>query len=93
MIAFNIGYKHDGSYSSLNLAPFIWNDTFKQAIKSVRYKYNIKTLFKWAKKSSVPPSMICLYVTTVDDNNEHNFIIHMMNVREYKAYWNKVYNK
>ncbi|MDB5032242.1 MAG: hypothetical protein JWP71_2963 [Mucilaginibacter sp.] len=91
MIALNIGYKqHEGGYSTLSNCPIFWDEPVKSFLRNIRYKYNIKTLFRWAKDYHVPPSLLCLFVT-LDTGKQ--FKIHLINVREYKKHWDSIYKK
>lgn len=93
-VVFNIGYIGFGSSGILSYHPFIWTDCdFKTFAKKLRQKNNTKQLFKWAKDHHVTPSSITIFVTVIEDNTEWSYTIKMINVREYRAHWEKVYKK
>ena len=93
-IVFNIGYMGHSSSGILSYYPSVWNNCdFKTFAKKVRQVGNIKQLFKWAKSHHVPPSMIVLFIRIEDETNYWEYSIKMINVREYRKYWEKVYKK
>ncbi len=94
LITFNIGYIGHGNSGILSYHPFLWHDCdIKTFAKKLRQKGNIQKLFKWAKDSYVTPSSIALFVTIIEDDTEWTYTIKMINVREYRAHWEKVYKK
>ncbi len=92
-VAFNIGYKGISS-GILSYYPFVWdNCDFRIFSKKIRQKGNIKQLFKWAKNAHVPPSTIVLFLRIENETEYWEFSIKMINVREYRKYWEEVYKK
>lgn len=92
LIAFNIGYSGLGS-GILSPYPTIWECDFPTFAKKQRQKGTIKQLFKWAKANHVPPSSIVLHITIWYEDEYWQYTIKMINVREYRAHWEKVYGK
>ena len=95
LITFNIGYGGDGlSGGILSHYPNAWElKSFKQFKKEIRKKKNIKTLFDLAKKSYVPPSSMLIIMRIREEEYERLYTIRMINVREYKKYWEIKYKK
>jgi hypothetical protein len=92
-VAYNIGYRGLGSAGILTPYPTIWDCDFPTFAKKVRQKGNTKQLFKWAKDNHVPPSCLVLHVTIWYETEYWEYTIKMINVREYRNYWEKVYKK
>lgn len=91
-IAYNIGYSGHFGNGVLNLKPYIWDeDNFKSLSDSLRKEETILDLFELAKNRHVPPSDISIFLQVLDDKYEKGFIIKMINVREYRAYWEDKY--
>jgi hypothetical protein len=91
-VAYNIGYSGTGS-GILTHYPTIWDCDFPTFAKKIRQKGNIKGLFKWAKDNHVPPSTLTLNLTIWYETEYWNYTIKMINVREYRKHWEKVYKK
>ena len=91
-VIYNIGYKGVGS-GILNAFPMVWDCDFPTFAKKIRQKGNIKQLFKWAKENHVPPSCLVLHITIWYETEYWEYTIKMINVREYRNYWEKVYKK
>jgi len=93
IIAYNIGCNG----SPLNMSPIIWElESFKEIKESFRSKDNIETLFEWASDKHVPPSKITINMSIREDAGEDNwweweFIVRMINVREYRKHWEEIY--
>lgn len=71
-------------------------ELFKEFKESLRLKDNIETLFEWASNNHVPPSKITLNILIREDADEDNwweweFIVRMINVREYRKHWEEIY--
>lgn len=92
-VVFNIGYKGFGSSGILSQYPHMWDCDFKTFAKKMRQKNNIKQLFKWAKVNHVPPSTIILHLIISNETDYWEYSIKMINVREYRKYWEEVYKK
>jgi len=92
-IVFNIGYVGHGNSGILSYHPIKWNCDFKTFAKKMRQKGNIKQLFKWAKEHHVTPSSMTLFVSIYEDDMYSNYTIKMINVREYRQHWKKIYGK
>jgi len=93
IVAYNIGC----NCSPLNVSPiFLETESFKEFKKDLREKDNIENLYGWATVNHVPPSKITLNITIREDVDEDNyweweFVIRMINVREYRQHWEEVY--
>jgi hypothetical protein len=91
-VAFNIGYQSTSS-GVLSAFPSIWDCDFPTFARKIRQKGNIKQLFKWSKERHVPPSSIVLHITIWYETEYWNYTIKMINVREYRDYWELKYKK
>lgn len=92
-IVFNIGYEYHGNSGILSKYPIVWDCDFKTFAKKIRQKGNIKSLFKWAKANHVTPSSISIALGIYDGNEYFNYTVKMINVREYRKHWERVYKK
>jgi hypothetical protein len=91
-VAYNIGYEGIGS-GILTQYPIIWDCDFQTFAKKIRQKGNTKDLFKWAKINHIPPSTLTLNLTIWYETEYWHFTIKMINVREYRTYWESIYKK
>jgi hypothetical protein len=92
-VAYNIGYIGHGSSGVLHYYPEVWDCDFKTFAKKIRQKGNTKALFKWATTNHVPPSMLVLHLTIRNETDYWNYTIKMINVREYRKFWELKYKK
>lgn len=91
-VIYNIGWKALGS-GVLTWYPESLDMTFSEFAKELRKEETILDLFQYAKDSYVPPSSIIL-ITRIENETEYwEYTIRMINVREYKAHWEKTYNR
>ena len=91
-VLYNIGYQGTGS-GVLTAFPQIWDCDFPTFAKKIRLKKNIKGLFNWAKENHVAPSTLVLYIVIWYDDVYWEYTIKMINVREYRKYWELKYKK
>lgn len=94
-VAYNIGYKTEGIGSGvLTYIPDIWEvENVREFSDSFRKKETIDILFQYAEHFTVTPSSITIFVKIIDPDFEWEFIIPMINVREYRLKWEEKYNK
>lgn len=85
-LSYNIGYysKALGQSGILSLHPLFANVSL---LSELRTKRGIAALFSWAKDCHVIPSAITIFISI----DHHSFTIKMINVREYRAKWEKKY--
>lgn len=91
-VIYNIGYKAVGS-GILTWYPESMDITFPEFAKELRKEETILDLFKYAKDCHVPPSSIILMIRIENETEYWEYSIKMINVREYKDHWEKVYKK
>jgi hypothetical protein len=92
-VVYNIGYRGTSSRGILTEFPTVWDCDFPTFAKKIRLKKNIKQLFKWAKETHVPPSTLVLYIVIWHDEVYWEYTIKMINVREYRSFWELKYKK
>ena len=91
-VIFNIGYRGT-SRGILTEFPTVWDCDFPTFAKKIRLKKNIKQLFKWAIETHVPPSTLVLHIVIWHDGVYWEYTIKMINVREYRSFWELKYKK
>ncbi len=91
-VIYNIGYSSISS-GILTWYPQCIDGTFADFVKLVRNEESIETLFGWAKENHVPPSSLILMIRIDEENQYWEYTVKLINVREYRKYWELKYNK
>ncbi len=91
-VIYNIGWQGMSS-GNLSWYPASMDCTFSEFAKSLRDVEAIEDLFNYAKKAHVPPASIVLMLLIDTETHYWEYTIKMINVREYRAHWESVYNK
>ncbi len=86
--SFNIGYysKALGQSGILSYHPQ-QVDSVGDLLQDLRTKQTIKNLFNWSDERHVTPSSMTIFITC----KHHSFTVRMINVREYRKFWEKKY--
>ena len=98
MISYNIGYTSKDFHSGiLTYCPTIWSDTFEDLRDAIRKEETILSLFQSSNEKHVPPSHMAIFVSIEEEHNgsffEWQFCIKMINIREYRMHWEKIYKR
>jgi len=91
-VIYNIGYNGIGS-GILTWYPESMECSFPEFVKIVRNQESIKHLFEFAEMSFVPPSSLVLMLRIENEVEYWEHTIKLINVREYRKYWELKYNK
>ena len=91
-VIYNIGWSATGS-GVLTWYPESLDMTFPEFAKELRKEETILDLFEYAEKCHVPPSSIILIIRIENETEFWEYTIKMINVREYRAHWEKIRNK
>ena len=91
-VAFNIGYNGISS-GILSWYPQVFDGTFSEFAKMIREFESVETLYDWAKSHHVPPSSLVLMIMIETETEYWEYTVKLINVREYRKYWELKYNK
>jgi hypothetical protein len=92
-VVYNIGYKSNGNSGILSWYPESFDCKFSEFVELVRTEETIEDMFEFAKKCHVAPSLIVLILRIENETQYWEYTVKMINVREYRNYWEKVYKK
>lgn len=93
-VIYNIGYSSRlGNSGVLTWYPHSMDCTFSEFAQELRKDYAIKDLFDFAEKAHVIPSSIILMILIEDEEQYWEYTVKMINVREYRKYWETKYKK
>lgn len=91
-VIYNIGYNGIGS-NVLTWYPESMECSFPEFAKIIRNQESIEYLFEFAAMSIVPPSTLVLILRIENEVEYWEHTIRLINVREYRKYWELKYNK
>lgn len=92
-VVFNVGFSCPNKGSSVfTFFPISWRVDFKTFAELQRRQENIEELFQFAQQHHVPAECIILCVRIEDGDLCWEYVIKMINVREYRAHWEQYKN-
>lgn len=92
-VIYNVGFKGPSNSGVLSWYPQSFDCTFSEFAEMLREQETIEEFFRFAKDCYVPPSMMLLLIRIEDETNYWEYTIKMINIREYRQHWEKVYDK
>ena len=94
-VIYNFGYDGPtGSRGTISHYPEVFYGSISEFSKWVRMPENIESLFESARENHIIPSTLTLQMRIDGDNDLYwEYTIKLMNVREYRQYWETKYGK
>lgn len=93
-VIFNVGFSClDKGSSIFTYFPISWQVGFETFSKIQRTKENIEELFLLAEKYYTPPHCVILCIRVEEDDLCWEYVIKMINVREYREHWEVKFNR
>lgn len=93
-VVFNFGYDGPtGSRGTISHYPQVFYGTISEFSKWIRLPESIESLFESAKENHIIPSTLTLQMRIDDEEQYWEFTIKLINVKEYREYWETKYNK
>jgi hypothetical protein len=94
-VIYNFGWNGPtGSSGTISRYPEVFYGSMSEFSKWIRTPENIESLFESAKDVPIIPSTVTLQMRIDDDTDLYwEYTIKLINVREYRKYWETKYNK
>jgi hypothetical protein len=93
-VIYNFGWNGPtGSSGTISTYPQVFYGSISEFSKWIRTPENIESLFESAKENYIIPSTLTLHLRIDDTDLYWNYIIKLINVREYRKYWKTKNNK
>jgi hypothetical protein len=94
IVSYNLGYISPlGSSGVLSWHPEMLEMSFSDFCKLLRDKESIENIWQWAVDSHVTPSSMCIMLRYDKGAFYWEWTVKMINVREYREYWELKRNK
>jgi hypothetical protein len=92
-VIYNFGYKGSTGSGTISWYPQIFYGSISEFSKWIRQADTIESLFEQTKQLHIVPSSLALMMRIEDKDEYWEFTVKLINVKEYRSYWEQKYNK
>lgn len=92
-VIYNFGYTGFSGSGTISHYPQVFYGSISEFSKWIRTPENIESLFESAKEVPIIPSSLTLQMRIEEEEQYWEYTIKLINVKEYRKYWEIKYNK